>query len=105
MSKIDISKIKVGDEVEARVRAEVVKITKLCGRTLFNVEYFDDTWLHDYEITAHQPCEREFKVGDRVRTAYDWTGVVVSIDGDELWVKGGSLKNMTCIAAECTHID
>lgn len=58
---IDVSKIKVGDEVTVRVPVmETSKINSLCIRVKTN------PWIELDDVLAHHPAPREFAPGDRV---------------------------------------
>lgn len=96
MSKIDISKIKPGDEVELGGR---FKVTHKNRKTM-GIETDGSSW-----VTAHYPAKREFKVGDMVMNGEGDKGVIRAIDGDQLWVKFDKIGNYTTEIRFFTHID
>ena len=86
MSKIDFSKIKVGDEVTVRMRVHARLLSVLrCG-------YYDD-WIKNDEIVSHTPAP-PFKVGDKVRGKGENypTINVLCISGNHFWgtIDGGA---------------
>lgn len=78
---IDVSKIRIGDEVTVRV---TVRDADLRG----SIRVTRDPWLRSDDIVAHHPKPREFKPGDRV-TACHFPDVrtIVAVDNGEAWIR------------------
>lgn len=58
---IDLSKIRVGDEVTVRAKVAQVDIGHVEP-----IRLLGGTWIHQKDILTHTPAPREFKPGDRV---------------------------------------
>jgi hypothetical protein len=88
---IDVSKIRVGDEVT--VRAKVVEVSTAseiaAGSRPVRIMF---PWLDRDEIVSHHPAPREFKPGDKA-IAYDAVSDskdicnVLAVDGAFAWVR------------------
>ena len=99
---IDVSKIRVGDEVT--VRGKVAKIAA-DGDIFFESENGADGWFNRSEIVAHTPKPREFKPGDPVYAngATKWT--VVHVRGLWAWLEDDNGWNRLEILKDLRHAD
>jgi plastocyanin len=99
---IDVSKIRVGDEVTVRGR-----VYDASGADWFYVSFGASSWakVPADAIATHSPKPREFKPGDRVtfidsQVAFD----VVHAEGDQAWVKNLN-GSMLAPFTELRHAD
>lgn len=97
---IDISKIKVGDEVT--VRAKVIQIDR--KHVAEPVRLNGGSWVLGNQIIAHHPAPREFKPGDRVIIGGSSTLVLVAMDAGEAWIKTPT-GHFTADVSELCHAD
>jgi hypothetical protein len=102
---IDVSKIKVGDEVT--VRAKVVGTGSNGLETRVGAGLM---WFHHREIATHTPAPREFKPGDRVKktnwgdASIQWT-FIASANGLAFCAHDNTVDVMTVMISELCHAD
>lgn len=83
---IDVSKIRVGDEVTVRGSVSEIDKTSIPFRVL--MDSGRTAWFCADEITTHTPKPREFKTGDRVtwgNGAYNAEFVALRGDNAAVW--------------------
>lgn len=104
---IDVSKIRVGDEVT--VRAKVVdRGNEFTPRGPFNpvVKIFVGEWVGAEHIEAHHPKHREFKPGDRVTWGNGaYSAEFIALRGDEAAVWESSYGWKTPKISDLHHAD
>lgn len=81
---IDISKIKVGDEVVVRGRVK----TENSGEWMI-LEGSPASWVSQEHVIEHIPAPVAFKVGDRVMTRSGNVGTVVYVRNKTAWITFG----------------
>ena len=104
---LGIRKIKPGDKITLHGQYEVVTCSDVLGAVIKTKE--GERWVDASLIVAHEPAQREFKTGDRVKWSYPGgimkSGVVsaVSLDKGWLWILNDIPNGppLTIAAAEC----
>lgn len=96
---IDLSKIRVGDEVTVRGEVTVVH-----HDDPHPIRLHGGTWVKRKDIVAHHPKPREFKPGDPVYWFEKGAYKIVAIDGGQIWIKGRN-GNLTAMVEDLRHAD
>lgn len=106
---VDISKIKVGDEVTVKA---IVKEVTVRGNIKFDVKAFGSAAIaFPSDIVTHTPKPREFKPGDEVRFRDEWTTSlfrVVYVKDEHAWIEkiGSSVEwRGLVLTKELRHAD
>lgn len=83
---VDLTKIKVGDEVTVRAKVVALEPNKLCPEP---IRIHGGSWINEKDILTHTPASREFKPGDRVswlpNTFAVWT--IEAIKDGQAWLR------------------
>ncbi len=110
---IDLSKIKVGDEVTVRC---IVKEVVANDKDLVVVKpssnpgkYFADMCISKDWIATHTPAPREFKPGERVvfgrLIGGSTVGQLLCVDGGVAWVKWPNGVRQNCRISDLHYVD
>jgi hypothetical protein len=100
---IDVSKIRVGDEVT--VRARVDRTDAGVGRPIQISFGGRVVCISDESIATHTPAPRQFKPGDKVKVGTSGPLTIIAIEAEDAWVRAANGDRFTTTLHALRHAD
>jgi hypothetical protein len=98
---IDVSKIRVGDEVTVRAKVAIAHHDD----TNKPVRLHGGTWVSREEIISHTPAPRQFKPGDKVKVGTSGPLTIIAIEAEDAWVRAANGDRFTTTLHALRHAD